>query len=74
MKTSTTMRRAFGCAALTVTLACLTTACSHDDSTGSSTGASARGYTIWDPYPQFDGSSDWVKLLTKCGTGAGVTV
>jgi multiple sugar transport system substrate-binding protein len=31
-------------------------------------------YAIWDPYPQFDGSSDWVKLLQKCGTDAGVTV
>src|SRR4051794_9267770 len=31
-------------------------------------------YAIWDPYPQFDDSSDWVKLLQKCGTDAGVTV
>ncbi len=30
--------------------------------------------TVWDPYPQFDESSDWVKLLDKCGTQAGVTV
>ena len=30
--------------------------------------------TIWDPYPQFDNSSDWVKLLDRCGTEAGVTV
>ena len=37
--------------------------------------ATAGGtYTIWDPYPQFDDSSDWVKLLDKCGTDAGVTV
>ncbi|WP_433040222.1 sugar ABC transporter substrate-binding protein [Dactylosporangium sp. CS-033363] len=31
-------------------------------------------YMVWDPYPQFDDSSDWVKLLRKCGTDAGVTV
>jgi multiple sugar transport system substrate-binding protein len=74
MKTSMTRHRALGCAVLTMTLACLTTACSHD-STGSSSGSPAGGtYAIWDPYPQFDGSSDWVKLLTKCGTDAGVTV
>ena len=30
--------------------------------------------TVWDPYPQFDDSSDWVKLLNSCGTKAGVTV
>jgi multiple sugar transport system substrate-binding protein len=72
MTTSMNRHRALGCAVLTVTLACLTTACSHDDSTGSSTGSGT--YAIWDPYPQFDGSSDWVKLLTKCGTDAGVTV
>jgi multiple sugar transport system substrate-binding protein len=76
MKTSVTRRQALGSAALAVALACLTSACSHDDSTSPSSGSSGSGgtYTIWDPYPQFDGSSDWVKLLTKCGTDAGVTV
>ncbi|MEV0900458.1 sugar ABC transporter substrate-binding protein [Actinoplanes sp. NPDC049802] len=60
-------------AALTIT-ACLVTGCSKS-SDSSGTGDSAGGaYTIWDPYPQFDGGSDWVKLLTKCGTDAGVTV
>jgi multiple sugar transport system substrate-binding protein len=44
--------------------ACTSTGASGDDST----------YTVWDPYPQYDASSDWVKLLTTCGTGAGVTV
>ncbi|AWS43422.1 extracellular solute-binding protein [Streptosporangium sp. 'caverna'] len=31
-------------------------------------------YTIWDPYPQYDKTSDWVRLLEACGTQAGVTV
>ncbi|GAA2695507.1 MULTISPECIES: sugar ABC transporter substrate-binding protein [Actinoplanes] len=57
--------------ALTLT-ACLITACSSD-SGGEKTQA-ATEYTVWDPYPQFDASSDWVKLLTTCGTDAGVTV
>ena len=48
-------------------------ACSSSDGT---TGDSAGGgtYTIWDPYPQFDDSSNWVKLLNDCGSKAGVTV
>ncbi|MBR7840033.1 sugar ABC transporter substrate-binding protein, partial [Actinospica durhamensis] len=29
---------------------------------------------MWDPYPQFDSSSAWVKLLDKCGSAAGVGV
>jgi multiple sugar transport system substrate-binding protein len=45
---------------------------------GGTTSADGSGgggtYTIWDPYPQFDNSSDWVKLLQSCGSDAGVTV
>ncbi len=37
-------------------------------------GGGGGTYTIWDPYPQFDNSSDWVKLLQSCGSQAGVTV
>ncbi|ROQ39785.1 multiple sugar transport system substrate-binding protein [Frondihabitans sp. PhB188] len=45
-------------------------------STGSGGGSSAaKGtYTFWDPYPQFDASSAWTKLVEKCGTEAGVTI
>src|SRR5689334_4783175 len=58
-----------------LSLAVGVTACSNSSSSSSTGGSAAGGtYTIWDPYPQFDGSSDWVKLLTKCGTDAGVTV
>ncbi|MFF5114223.1 extracellular solute-binding protein [Streptosporangium sp. NPDC000509] len=51
-------------------------ACSSSDAPSGGTSADASGgtYTIWDPYPQFDGTSEWVKLLTKCGTDAGVSV
>lgn len=70
MRTSTTRRRVL---ALTVAAAAAftgTAACS----TGGTGETTSTAYTIWDPYPQYDGSSDWVKLLTKCGTDAGVTV
>lgn len=40
-----------------------------------SSGPSGSGtYSVWDPYPQFDKGSDWVKVIEKCGSQAGVTV
>ena len=47
-------------------------ACSSSGSSGGSAGGGS--YTIWDPYPQFDASSNWVKLLSDCGRRAGVTI
>ncbi|MEU8656161.1 sugar ABC transporter substrate-binding protein [Actinoplanes philippinensis] len=71
----TTTRGRLRAAAALVISACLLTGCSKGAETGEGgTGAAGGDYTIWDPYPQFDDSSDWVKLLTKCGTDAGVTV
>jgi multiple sugar transport system substrate-binding protein len=43
-------------------------------SASASQAAAGGTYTIWDPYPQYDKSSEWVKLLDKCGADAGVTV
>jgi len=49
-------------------------------SSGTSTNDSGSGkapsgtYKFWDPYPQYDASSAWAKLIKKCGTQAGVTV
>ncbi|NGO72122.1 sugar ABC transporter substrate-binding protein [Streptomyces boncukensis] len=31
-------------------------------------------YVFWDPYPQFDAKSDWVRLVKGCGKSAGVDV
>ncbi|MET8140986.1 sugar ABC transporter substrate-binding protein [Sphaerisporangium sp. NPDC005288] len=72
-------RRGLGAALVAVTVASGAAACSSAPSSPSGTDAgkaSAGGgaYTIWDPYPQFDDTSDWVKLLQSCGTQAGVTV
>jgi multiple sugar transport system substrate-binding protein len=47
-------------------------ACSSAHSSGGSSSSST--YTVWDPYPQFDNSSAWVKLLDKCGASAGASV
>jgi multiple sugar transport system substrate-binding protein len=60
-------------AAVTCTVLAAVTACGS--SSGSDSSSAAKGtYTFWDPYPQFDGSSDWAKLVASCGTKAGVTV
>jgi multiple sugar transport system substrate-binding protein len=62
--------RAMGALGAVVLVAAGLTACSS-----SSTSSSAKGvYTFWDPYPQFDQTSAWTKLVDSCGTAAGVTV
>ncbi|RSM55048.1 ABC transporter substrate-binding protein [Actinoplanes sp. ATCC 53533] len=72
MNTSGKSWRTAGAVLLTVALTGVTGACSTSDDAPS---AEAGGtYTIWDPYPQFDGASAWVTLLAKCGTDSGVTV
>jgi multiple sugar transport system substrate-binding protein len=72
---SRTIRRRIVIASLaSVMVASAATACgsSSDDSSGKS--ADGGTYTVWDPYPQFAGGSDWVKLLQSCGSQAGVKV
>jgi multiple sugar transport system substrate-binding protein len=73
MSMSSLRRRLLGAILVPLAVVGTQTACSTSDTGGG--GSSAGGtYTIWDPYPQYDGSSEWVQLLTKCGTDAGVTV
>ncbi|MFF5289612.1 sugar ABC transporter substrate-binding protein [Paractinoplanes globisporus] len=76
MKITRRGRRHAAVALSAVLLTTMATACSSGSSGSSgSGGTTASGtYQIWDPYPQFDDSSAWVTLLTKCGTDAGVTV
>jgi multiple sugar transport system substrate-binding protein len=31
-------------------------------------------FSVWDPYPQFDKGSDWVKVIEDCGSKAGVRI
>src|SRR3954464_12730786 len=70
--------RALGAGLLALTLAASAAACSSSSSSddkGSGTAAKGGGsYTVWDPYPQYDASSAWAKLVDKCGTDAGVTI
>ncbi|MFI0898940.1 extracellular solute-binding protein [Streptomyces sp. NPDC020983] len=73
---NTSVRRRLAVASLAaVVVAATATACGSSSSDGSSGSKAAGGtYTVWDPYPQFDGASDWVKLLESCGRQAGVKV
>ncbi|NRG42238.1 extracellular solute-binding protein [Rathayibacter sp. VKM Ac-2804] len=65
--------RGLAAAVLLGTAAAALTGCAGG-SGGDSTSAAGGTYTFWDPYPQFDESSDWAKLIDSCGTEAGVTV
>ncbi|MEU9243625.1 extracellular solute-binding protein [Streptomyces sp. NPDC048385] len=48
------------------------TACGGGSSSSGSSSSAGGTYTFWDPYPQFDASSDWGRRVTACGTAAGV--
>ncbi|MEV6209506.1 extracellular solute-binding protein [Kitasatospora sp. NPDC051914] len=72
-----TGRRLAAASLAAVVLASAGTACSSSTGTSAADGGSASAggtYTVWDPYPQFDGASAWAKLLDTCGTQAGVQI
>ncbi|MCF0093012.1 extracellular solute-binding protein [Micromonospora sp. MH99] len=65
-------RRRLAAVAVLALAAVTASACSS--SSGDSDDGGGGAYLVWDPYPQFADDSDWVALLKKCGTSAGVTV
>ncbi|KMS84424.1 MULTISPECIES: sugar ABC transporter substrate-binding protein [unclassified Streptomyces] len=67
-------RRLLAAAALSTAVALVGTACSSGSGSTGGKGADGGTYTVWDPYPQFDKTSAWTKLLDKCGTQAGVKI
>ncbi|MBC2906811.1 sugar ABC transporter substrate-binding protein [Streptomyces cupreus] len=72
---SSSRRRRLTAAALTALAVTTTaTACGSGSDGAGSNAADSGTYTIWDPYPQFDKSSAWAKLLDQCGTEAGVKI
>ncbi|MEW1775616.1 extracellular solute-binding protein [Streptomyces sp. NPDC086777] len=48
------------------------TACGGGSGSSGSSSSAGGTYTFWDPYPQFDASSDWGRRVSACGTAAGV--
>ncbi|SEF16131.1 extracellular solute-binding protein [Streptomyces sp. Ag109_O5-10] len=48
------------------------TACGGGSGSSGSSSSAGGTYTFWDPYPQFDASSEWGRRVSACGTAAGV--
>ncbi|MEU5636804.1 extracellular solute-binding protein [Streptomyces rishiriensis] len=67
-------RRLVAAIALSTVTAVVGTACSSGSGAADTKGAGGGSYTVWDPYPQFDKTSAWAKLLDDCGTKAGVKI
>jgi len=74
MRTLTSRRRFVAAGLAAFALAGTATACGSTAASGSSSTGSGGTFSVWDPYPQFDNGSAWVRLLNKCGTSAGVGV
>ncbi|MGI5159073.1 sugar ABC transporter substrate-binding protein [Microbispora sp. CA-102843] len=79
MGSATTNRRAAGLGLAVLAAAGGLIGCSSSSSGGGGTASASQAgrggtSTIWDPYPQYDKSSAWGKLLDTCGTQAGVEV
>jgi multiple sugar transport system substrate-binding protein len=74
MNSSSRHRRLTAAALTALAVTVTATACSSGSGSTDTKGSGSGTYTIWDPYPQFDQSSAWVKLLDQCGTKAGVKV
>ncbi|MFI6495533.1 extracellular solute-binding protein [Streptomyces sp. NPDC050564] len=74
MNSSSRQRRLTAAALTALAVAVSATACSSGSGSTDTKGGGSGTYTIWDPYPQFDKSSAWVKLLDQCGTKAGVKI
>lgn len=64
--------RRFPAALAALGLAASLTACSPSSDAGGS--GEPGPFSLWDPYPQFDASSEWAKVIGKCGAEAGVQV
>jgi multiple sugar transport system substrate-binding protein len=74
MNSSSRQRRLTAAALTALAVTVSATACSSGSGSTDAKGADGGTYTIWDPYPQFDKTSAWAKLLDDCGTKAGVKI
>jgi multiple sugar transport system substrate-binding protein len=63
--------RLLGAALITAGLAAATLVGCSSSTPSSSAGGT---YTFWDPYPQYDASSPWAKVIDRCGAAAGVKI
>jgi multiple sugar transport system substrate-binding protein len=73
MRSAAVSRRAAGVVLMVLAATGGVVACSSS-SGGDGRTAGGGTYTIWDPYPQYDNGSQWVKLLDACGAQAKVKI
>ncbi|MFB2586955.1 sugar ABC transporter substrate-binding protein [Herbiconiux liukaitaii] len=66
--------RIAGVLAVTTGVGVALAGCSAPGTDGGSTDTAAGDYAFWDPYPQYDETSEWAKVIDACATEAGVTV
>ncbi|WP_311243674.1 extracellular solute-binding protein [Microbacterium sp. WCS2018Hpa-23] len=48
--------------------------CSGSDDGGGTDAPSSDTYTLWDPYPDRDASSDWAKVIDACAADLDITI
>ncbi|MBT8228493.1 MAG: extracellular solute-binding protein [Dactylosporangium sp.] len=60
--------------ALAVTVATSVAACGSSEDDDAKNADSGGTYEIWDPYPQYDDSAAWMKVINDCAAQAGVSV
>ncbi|MBK3640237.1 extracellular solute-binding protein [Streptomyces sp. MBT33] len=74
MNSSARQRRLTAAALTALAVTVTASACSSGSGSTGTESAGSGTYTVWDPYPQFDKTSAWAKLLDRCGTKAGVKI
>ncbi|MBD8476731.1 extracellular solute-binding protein [Microbacterium sp. CFBP 8794] len=75
MSTKITRNRALGAIAIgAVAVGVLAGCAGGGTNDAGNTDGSAEAFTFWDPYPQYDETSDWAKVIDACAADAGVTV
>lgn len=75
VSTSITRTRALGAVAMAAVAVGVLAGCAGGNAEGGGNSTGTGGtYTFWDPYPQYDATSDWAKVIDSCAGEAGVTV
>nr|WP_199858551.1 extracellular solute-binding protein [Microbacterium sp. CFBP 8794] len=75
VSTKITRNRALGAIAIgAVAVGVLAGCAGGGTNDAGNTDGSAEAFTFWDPYPQYDETSDWAKVIDACAADAGVTV
>ncbi|MGD8193036.1 sugar ABC transporter substrate-binding protein [Herbiconiux sp. P18] len=66
--------RAAGALALTAVVGVVLAGCSTPGASTSTDSAAGGEFTFWDPYPQYDETSEWAKVIDSCAADAGATI